>query len=101
MILSASSPVTQSFAPIPASSGQSRRYRPNRAGDRDANRALHVIAVNCLAHDERTRAYAARRTSEGLSKKDILRCLERYIARDVYRILNCGDVPATKPTTAS
>ena len=84
-------------APIPASSGQTRRYRLNRAGDRDANRALHMIAVSRLAHDERTRAYAARRTSEGLSKKDILRCLKRYIARDVDRILTHGHQPATKP----
>ncbi|MFI7226923.1 IS110 family transposase [Nonomuraea angiospora] len=86
-------------APIPASSGQTRRFRLNRAGDRDANRALHMIAVTRLAHDERTRAYAARRTSEGLSKKDILRCLKRYIARDVYRILIRSSEPATSPAT--
>ncbi|GAA3207098.1 hypothetical protein GCM10020216_008470 [Nonomuraea helvata] len=60
-----------------------------------------MIALKRLAHDERTRAYAARRTSDGLSKKDILRCLKRYIARDFYRILTRGNAPATKPTTGS
>ncbi|MFI7639614.1 hypothetical protein [Nonomuraea sp. NPDC049400] len=75
------------------------RHLSEEIGDRDANRALHMIAVSRLAHDERTRAYAARRTSEGLSKKDILRCLKRYIARDVFRILTHGHERATKPAS--
>ncbi len=74
-------------APIPASSGKTVRHRLNRHGDRDANRALYVIAVCRMSRDKRTRAYVERRTKEGKSKKEIIRCLKRYIAREVYRIL--------------
>ena len=74
-------------APIPASSGKTVRHRLNRHGDRDANRALYVIAICRMSHDERTRTYVARRTKEGKTKKEIIRCLKRYIAREVYRIL--------------
>ncbi len=75
-------------APIPASSGKTVRHRLNRHGNRDANRALYVIAVCRMSHDERTRTYVAKRTAEGKSKKEIIRCLKRYIAREVYRILS-------------
>jgi transposase len=78
-------------APIPASSGRTNRHRLNRGGDRAANRALHTVAVVRLKYDERTRAYARRRTAEGLSKKDIMRCLKRAIAREIYQEL-------TRPT---
>lgn len=74
-------------APVPASSGVTNRHRLSRGGDRQANRALHMIAVCRLRYCERTIAYAQRRTAEGLSKKDILRCLKRYIAREVYAAL--------------
>jgi transposase len=74
-------------APIPASSGKSMRHRLNRHGNRDANRALYVIAVCRMSRDDRTRAYVAKRTAEGKSKKEIIRCLKRYIAREIYRIL--------------
>jgi transposase len=74
-------------APIPASSGKSVRHRLNRHGNRDANRALYVIAVCRMSRDERTRTYVAKRTTEGKTKKEIIRCLKRYIAREVYRIL--------------
>jgi transposase len=74
-------------APIPASSGKTVRHRLNRHGDRDANRALYVIAICRMSRDKRTRAYVERRTKEGKSKKEIIRCLKRYIAREVYRIL--------------
>ncbi len=74
-------------APIPASSGKTVRHRLNRHGNRDANRALYVIAVCRMSRDERTRAYVAKRTAEGKSKKEIIRCLKRYIAREVYRVL--------------
>ena len=70
-------------APIPASSGRTRRHRLHRGGDRDANHALYTIALCRLRYDSRTRAYATRRTPEGLSSNDILRCLKRYIAREV------------------
>ena len=75
-------------APIPATSGQvTNRHRLNRYGDRQLNRALHVIALSRLRYDDRTRAYADRRTREGRTRREIIRCLKRYIARDLYRIL--------------
>jgi transposase len=74
-------------APIPASSGKSVRNRLNRHGNRDANRALYVIAVCRMSRDERTRTYVAKRIAEGKTKKEIIRCLKRYIAREVYKIL--------------
>jgi transposase len=74
-------------APIPASSGKTNRHRLNVGGDRQANAALYLIAVGRLRYCERTRAYAARRTVEGRSKRDILRCLKRYIAREIYHTL--------------
>jgi transposase len=73
--------------PIPASSGKTVRHRLNPGGDRDANSALHMIAVVRLRHCERTRAYAARRLEEGLTKREIIRCLKRYIAREIYKNL--------------
>jgi transposase len=75
-------------APIPASSGKSVRHRLNRHGNRDANRALYVIAVCRMSRDERTRSYVAKRTAEGKTKKEIIRCLKRYIAREIYRVLS-------------
>src|ERR687896_211553 len=74
-------------APVPASSGKTVRHRLNRGGNRDANRALHVLALGRMSWDERTREYVARRAAEGKSKRQILRCLKRYVAREVYRIL--------------
>jgi transposase len=71
-------------APIPASSGRTDRHRLNRGGDRAANAALHMAVVTRLRYHEATRAYMSRRTAEGLSKKDIMRCLKRYLAREVY-----------------
>ncbi|NUS91149.1 MAG: IS110 family transposase [Nocardia sp.] len=80
-------------APIPASSGRTHRHRLNRGGDRAANNALHTITVVRMRYDERTRAYVGRRTREGLSKKDIIRCLKRFIARDVYHALTNQPTP--------
>lgn len=74
-------------SPIPASSGKTDRKRLNPAGDRAANRALHLTAVVRMRWCPTTRAYVERRTKEGLSKKDIMRCLKRYIARAVYRAI--------------
>jgi len=75
-------------APIPASSGKTAgRYRLNRGGDRQANSALWRIVIVRLSSDPATRAYADRRSKEGLSKKEIIRCLKRYVAREVYRQL--------------
>ena len=74
-------------APIPASSGQRIRYRLNRAGDRRLNSALHTIALSRLTHDPTTRAYAQRRLAQGKTRREIRRCLKRYIARQLYRLL--------------
>lgn len=74
-------------SPIPVASGKRGRYRLNPGGDRQANRALHMIAVCRLRHCPETRAYAQRRTAEGKTKKDIMRCLKRYIARQAYATL--------------
>jgi transposase len=75
-------------APIPASSGQTTRHRLNRGGDRQANNALWRIVMVRMAQDERTRAYVERRSAEGLTKKEIIRCLKRYVAREVYHCLS-------------
>jgi transposase len=74
-------------APIPASSGQTVRYRLNRAGDRQLNCALHTIVLTRLQHDPATRAYAARRLAEGKTPREIKRCLKRYLARKLFRLL--------------
>jgi transposase len=74
-------------APIPASSGQTTRHRLNRCGDRQLNRALHVIVLSRLRYDPATRAYAERRRAEGKTNREIKRCLKRYIARQLYRQL--------------
>ncbi|MFE9658403.1 transposase [Micromonospora sp. NPDC006431] len=74
-------------APIPASSGKTVRYRLNRSGDRQLNRALHTVALCRLQHDEPTRAYADRRRAQGKTDREIKRCLKRYIARELYRRL--------------
>jgi transposase len=78
-------------APIPATSGQvTNRHRLNRSGDRQLNRALHTIALCRVRYDQATRDYVARRTTQGKTPRDIKRCLKRYIARDLYRLLESG-----------
>ncbi|HZK48265.1 MAG TPA: IS110 family transposase [Thermoleophilia bacterium] len=74
-------------APIPASSGQSRRYRLNRGGDRQLNCALHTIVLTRLRCHPPTMAYAARRLAEGKSPREIRRCLKRYVARELFKLL--------------
>jgi transposase len=74
-------------APIPASSGKTNRHRLSRGGDRDANRALYLLALGRMGWDPATRTYVTRRTAAGLSKAEIIRCLKRYLAREVYRLL--------------
>jgi transposase len=83
-------------APLPASSGMTQRHRLNRGGDRQANRALHLAVVSRLRLDPQTQAYVARKTAEGHSKLEIIRCLKRYLAREIYYLLN----PA-QPTVSS
>ena len=71
-------------APIPASSGKVTRHRLNPGGDRQASHALWRIVITRMSSHPATRAYVARRAKEGLSKKEIIRCLKRYVARQVY-----------------
>jgi transposase len=77
-------------SPLQASSGRTTRHRLNRGGDRALNRALHDIARTRMNFCPRTRAYVARRRAEGLSDREIRRCLKRYIARELYRTLNAA-----------
>ena len=70
-------------APIPASSGKTVRHRLNPGGDRQANHALWRIVFTRMGSGPATRAYAERRTAEGKSKAEIIRCLKRYVAREV------------------
>ena len=79
-------------APIPASSGRTDRHRLNRGGDRQANHALWRIALVRMHCHPPTRTYVERRTKQGLSKPEIMRCLKRYIAREIYHHL------VTQPT---
>jgi transposase len=81
-------------SPVEASSGKVVRHRLNRGGNRDANRSLHLICVVRMRVDERTRRYVARRSAEGKSKQEIMRCLKRYVAREVYRVLVSVALPS-------
>jgi transposase len=75
-------------APVPVSSGRTDRHRLNRLGDRQLNRALHVVAVNRMRFHPPTQAYTRRRLAEGKTERDIRRCIKRYLARHLYRTLN-------------
>lgn len=82
-------------APVPANSGQViARYRLNRYGDRQLNRALHTVVLCRLHWDPETRAYMKRRTAEGKTRREVTRCLKRYVARDLYRLLERGSSAA-------
>lgn len=72
-------------APVPASSGKTTRHRLSRGGDRHANHALHSVVLVRMASCQRTRDYVAKRSAEGKSKSEIMRCLKRYAARELYR----------------
>jgi transposase len=75
-------------SPIQASSGKTTRHRLNRGGDRQANAALYRIVLVRLCHHQQTKDYMARRLTEGKSKKEIIRCLKRYVAREVFAVLH-------------
>ena len=85
-------------APIPASSGKTNRHRLHRGGDRSANRALHIAVVVRMRYCTKTRAYVERRTAEGLSKQEIIRCLKRYLAREIFRTLRADYAALTAAT---
>lgn len=74
-------------SPVPVSSGKTNRYRLNQGGDRAANSALHIIAIGRLRTDDKTKEYVARRVAEGHTKMEAIRCLKRYISREVYTLL--------------
>ena len=74
-------------SPIPASSGKTNRHRLNRGGDRQAHAAPYRIVLVRLSHDLRTREYMQRRTREGMSKPEVIRCLKRYVVREIYSAL--------------
>jgi transposase len=80
-------------APVPASSGKTNRHRLNRGGDRAANAALYRIVLCRLRWDPASRAYVDRRTKEGRSKAEIIRCLKRYVAREVFAALRADFCP--------
>lgn len=85
-------------SPVEASSGKTTRLRLNRGGDRQANTALWTIANTRLIHQPRTRAYGAKRTAQGKTRNEILRCLKRYIARELYPLVL--DALTASPTPA-
>jgi transposase len=84
-------------APIPASSGQIVRHRLNRGGDRQLNRALHTIVLSRLAHHPETKRYAARRSAEGKTAREIKRCLKRHLARRLFRLLEARPTLSSGP----
>jgi transposase len=81
-------------SPLQASSGKTTRHRLNRGGDRQANAALYRIALSRLRWDARTRDYLDRRITEGKTRREAIRCLKRYIAREIYQIITA---PPTEP----
>lgn len=90
---------------VEQSSGKSQRRRLNRGGDRQANAALHRIVVTRMRQDERTRDYLERRIAEGKGKREVMRCLKRNVAREIYALIRADmmtcdrqpDDPATDP----
>jgi transposase len=86
------------ISPLEASSGKTTHHRLNRGGDRQANSALYRIALCWLRWDPCTRDYPARRITEGKTRREAIRCLKRYIAREIYRIITAP--PETQPSTA-
>lgn len=82
-------------APIPASSGARPRWRLNRRGDRKLNRALHTIITSRRKHDPATIAYLQRRQADGKSSREATRCLKRYLARHLWRLLEHPPLPTT------
>lgn len=85
-------------APIPASSGMTNRHRLNRFGDRQANKALHMVIVGRMKHDHETKTYINKKLAEGKTKKDAIRALKRFVARRVFHDLTTDLRPPT-PTT--
>jgi transposase len=87
-------------APIPASSGMTTRHRLNRGGHRQANAAIYRTVIVRMQHHDATRAYVARRTADGRTKPEIIRCLKRYVAREIWTLLKPLRQPRARATTA-
>jgi transposase len=86
-------------SPIEASSGKTRRRRLNRGGDRRANAALYRITLTRSRGDQRTREYLERRATQGLTRREAIRCVKRYIAREIYQLIHQIS-PTQTPRTA-
>jgi transposase len=84
-------------APVPASSGKTQRHRLHRGGDRQLNRAIHIIALPRAKTDPETRAYLARKQAEGKTKLEAIRCLKRHLARRIWRLLYTAETPTPPP----
>ena len=84
-------------APIPASSGNTVRHRLHRGGDRQLNRAIHIIALGRAKLDPATRAYLKRKQAEGKTKLEAIRCLKRHIARQIWHLLDNRQPPSQAP----
>lgn len=84
--------------PVPASSGRTARFRLNRGGDRQANSALYRVVIVRMRFHRPTIDYVARRTAEGKTKAEIIRCLKRFVAREIYRLIRA---PAYLPTAVA
>jgi transposase len=81
-------------APVPASSGKIQRHRLHRGGDRQLNRAIHIVALSRARTDPATRAYLARKQAEGKTKLEAIRCLKRHLARRIWHLLYAAEIPA-------
>jgi hypothetical protein len=87
-------------APLPASLGKTNRHRLKRGGDRAANSAVHRIVLARMRPHQASRSYVSRRTEQGLSKREIIRCLKRHVIRDIHRVL-IRHVPPIRTALAS
>ncbi|MGW3818694.1 IS110 family transposase [Streptomyces sp. NPDC005046] len=87
-------------SPVEQSSGKTQRRRLNRGGNRQANAALYRIVVTRLRRDARTQLYLERRTKQGKSKREIIRCLKRYVAREIYHQIQPASATAPSPSAA-
>ena len=87
-------------SPVEQSSGKTQRRRLNRGGDRQANAALYRVVLSRLRWDPRTQDYLRRRLTQGKTRREIIRCLKRYIAREIYRLLTPTNTPNPTPTPA-
>jgi transposase len=87
--------------PVPASSGKTTRYRLNRGGDRRANAALHRVVVTRMRGHQPTLDYVRRRTGEGKTKPEIMRCLKRFVAREIFGYLCATPKPAAPSLEAA